>query len=159
LPYVVVDGVKPMAGTYNLKDRFVKAIAERSNQNAVATLDFLDLLDKKQESKALAGRVQINALQNVSDGEIFLHVALVENDIFFSVAPGTNGQKQFFDIMRTLLPVTGGEPVSLAAGQSDYFDFRFEIKPEWGRDLEVVAFLQDQETGQVLQSISTVSFR
>lgn len=153
LPFVVIDGIKPMAGTFNLEARFKSALAERAGKTPVATLDFWELLESQQELDAIAGRVHIAALQDFPAGNVFLRLAVIERDISLPVAPGSNGQKHFFDVVRGLHPSPHGFPISLSQGQTAVFDFRFERKPEWQGDLQVVAFLQNNVDRQVLQSL------
>ena len=152
LPYVVIDGVKPMAGTFNLEARFRSALAERAGKTPVATLDFRELIESHQEMNALAGSVHVEALQDLPAG-VFLRLALIERDITLPIAPGSNGQKHFFDVVRSLRPSPEGFAISLARGQSAVFNFRFERKPEWRGDLHVVAFLQNNADRQVLQAL------
>lgn len=156
LPFVVIDGIKPMAGTFNLEARFKSALAERAGKTPAATLDFSELLESQQEFNAMAGRVHVAALQDFPAGSVFLRLALIERDISLPVAPGSNGQKHFFDVVRGLYPSPEGFPISLSNGQSAVFDFRFERKPEWRGDLQVAVFLQNNADRQVLQSLWSV---
>jgi hypothetical protein len=158
LPFVVIDGIKPMAGTFNLETRFKNALAERAGKTPAATLDFWELLESHQEFNAITGRVRVEALQDLSAANVYLRLALVERDITLPVAPGSNGQKHFFDVMRGLRPSPDGLPISLAKGQSAFYDFRFERKSEWQGDLQVVAFLQNNTDRQVLQSLWSVGY-
>lgn len=155
LPFVVIDGIKPMAGTFNLEARFRSALAERAGKTPAATLDFWELLESHQEFNAMTGKVRVEALQDV---DALLRLALIERDITLAVAPGLNGQKHFFDVVRGLRPSPDGLPVALAAGQRAVFDFRFERKPEWQGDLQIVAFLQNNTDRKVLQSLWSAGY-
>lgn len=159
LPFVAIDGVLRMAGTFDLESRFRGALAQRSGIAARATLDFWELLESWQTFDVIAGRVRIEALADLNDGDVVLHVALIEREVAFAVAPGSNGQKRFFDVMRALHTAPGGETVQLAPGQSAFFAFHFARQPEWQDELEVVAFLQNNATSEILQSIWSARYR
>ena len=54
-----------------------------------------------------------------SNGTAYLRLALVEEAIEFPTAPGSNGEKEFYSVMRKMVPNALGTalPASLAAGQ------------------------------------------
>ncbi len=156
LPFVVVDGVKRMAGTINLEQRLTNALSERKSRVARATLDFWELFETHPEPNTLAGRVRVEAHEDLSEGNAMLHVALIEREIDLAVAPGSNGQKHFFDVVRGLSSNPEGRPVRLAKDESAFYDFRFALKPEWSGELHVVAFLQSNANAEVLQALWSV---
>jgi hypothetical protein len=87
-------------------------------------------------------------------GNLRLHVAAVEPEIVFSTAPGTNGEKEFYDVMKKMLPnADGTETGDFTAGESKTYSFSW--KPTYYYDLNqvaVIAFLQSNDSGEVYQS-------
>jgi len=156
LPFVVVDGVKRMAGTINLEQRFTNALSERKGRVPRATLDFWEFLEMRHEAHTFAGRVRVEAREDLADGNVMLHVALIEREIDLAVAPGSNGQKHFFDVVRELYADPAGRPVRLTKSESAFYDFRFTRKPEWSGELHVIAFLQNNASAEVLQALWSV---
>ncbi|MDZ7268352.1 MAG: PEGA domain-containing protein [candidate division KSB1 bacterium] len=153
LPFVVVDGVRRLAGTSNLAVRFRSALAGRSDRQPVALLDFEDFAEVQQSARALNGKVRVEALADLAGQNAVLHLALIEREVAFAVAPGSNGQKRFFDVMRAFYPNAEGRVVALAPGASAVFAFAFARKTEWTGVLQVVAFVQNSVTGEVLQAL------
>jgi hypothetical protein len=89
----------------------------------------------------------------------FLRVAILEQNIVFPVAPGTNGEKEFYDVMRKMLPNEKGTafPKKLAAGDSVVFNFHVAL-PSYTYNyaqLAVVAFVQNDDTKALVQSTMT----
>jgi Outer membrane protein Omp28/Secretion system C-terminal sorting domain len=87
-------------------------------------------------------------------GPLRLHVACTEPEIIFGAAPGTNGELEFFDVMKKMLPNAEGTLTgNFTAGETKTFSF--EYSPSYYYDLNqigVVAWLQDNTTKEVFQS-------
>ncbi len=152
LPFVVVDGRVRLAGTTNLETRFRQALASRAGREAEVMLDFEGLQEKLQTAQELTGSVRLETIGDLTASTAVLHIALIEREITLAVAPGSNGQKRFFDVMRAFYPSVQGTPLMLAPGQNALVTFHFTKKPEWTGDLQVVAFVQNSVTGEVLQA-------
>ncbi len=85
-----------------------------------------------------------------------LHVNLVEKDITFSSAPGSNGETVFHSVFRDSYTTTGGQaiPNSWALGENHTYTFARAI-PAYIYDfteLAVVAFIQDDSDKEVYQA-------
>lgn len=88
-------------------------------------------------------------------GTLQLRIAVVEETIYFAAAPGTNGETEFFQPMRKMLPNAAGTSTgAFAAGETKSYDLFWAI-PAYIYDknqLSVSAWLQDDDTKNVLQS-------
>lgn len=91
----------------------------------------------------------------VLSGDLKLRVAVVEDVIYFASAPGTNGETEFFQPMRKMLPNVGGTATGdFAAAETKSYDFAWAI-PAYIYDknqLCVSAWLQNDATKEVFQS-------
>ncbi|MBN1423599.1 Omp28-related outer membrane protein [Candidatus Fermentibacteria bacterium] len=87
-------------------------------------------------------------------GNLFLRTAVIERLIVYPTPPGNNGETEFADVMRKMLPDATGIPVaSIAAGDTLRFSLGCEIGASWNpADLAVVAWLQDDATKEVFQA-------
>lgn len=82
-----------------------------------------------------------------------LRVAVVEYYISYPTPPGTNGEKEFFWTARTMLPDANGTTLDLNAGSNRTYTFNYSIKSTWAASqIYVVAFVQDDQTKEVLQA-------
>ncbi len=87
-------------------------------------------------------------------GNFRLRAAITEESINFATPPGDNGEKDFTDVMKKMLPDANGTVTgSFSAGEEKIFSFTW--KPENFYNLgkiKAVAWLQDDDTKEVWQS-------
>lgn len=101
--------------------------------------------------------LSITATEALSvSGPLKAQVAITENHISFCVAPGANGEKDFYNVMRKMLPNDQGTtlPNSWTLGQNQVIDFAVAL-PTYIYDISevaVVAFIQDDATKLVKQA-------
>ncbi|MFN0189247.1 MAG: Omp28-related outer membrane protein [Bacteroidia bacterium] len=89
-------------------------------------------------------------------GALVLQTALVEKEVKFCVAPGSNGEKEFYSIMRKMLPSATGTTLTAAwtVGQTQNFQFTTAV-PTYiynKNELAIVAFIQNNTGKEVLQT-------
>jgi hypothetical protein len=97
-----------------------------------------------------------NAINASSAGKQRLEFALVEMNIEFATPPGSNGETEFYYVMRSMLPDANGTilPDVINPGQTLSFTFKFK-KPAYiykPAQMAVIAFVQDFGTLNVLQT-------
>jgi len=91
-----------------------------------------------------------------ANGALKLRIALEEKEIHFATAPGSNGEKNFHDVMRKMVPDANGTTLvsSWINTQADTFDFKIVI-PSYIYDLNEIAlvgFIQDDGNKNVIQA-------
>lgn len=99
--------------------------------------------------------MDITCTQAVS-GPLKAHVALVEREIHFATAPGSNGEKDFYSVMRKMYPNASGTTLATTwtVGQTQTLTFA-EAIPSYiynMNEIGVVAFIQDNTTKNVKQA-------
>ncbi len=94
----------------------------------------------------------------VPSGNWVIRVAVIEKDIVYASAPGSNGEKEFPNVFRKMLTSMGGESFTAAAmGESTDFSYTFPIQEGWNPEqLYVLAFVQNESTKEVLNSGSSI---
>lgn len=89
----------------------------------------------------------------MADGR--LQIALIEEVVSYDVAPGSNGETEFHDVMRKMYPNAEGTTVpTIAAGDNWSFSIT-EAMPSYTANLgllKVVAFVQDHTSKDVWQA-------
>ena len=90
-------------------------------------------------------------------GMLRLRVAVVEDEIVFASAPGSNGEADFYQIMRKMLPnATGTTTGNFTAGETKTYSFIWKLAHFYDlNSMSVAAFLQDDATKEVHQSART----
>jgi hypothetical protein len=104
--------------------------------------------------------VNITASQAfTSNGALKLHVALLEREIIFTTPPGTNGELDFYGVMRQMLPNASGTTLNGTWANGDNATFTFAVaKPSYiynVNELQVAAFIQSDGNKQVQQAAIT----
>ena len=85
-----------------------------------------------------------------------LHVAMVEKEIVFAAAPGSNGETEFHNVMRKMYPDANGTalPATWSSGNTQTYNFAAPI-PSYIYDytqIAVVAFIQENTNKVVHQA-------
>lgn len=90
-------------------------------------------------------------------GNLRLRTVVVEDEIIFDAAPGSNGEKDFYQIMRKMLPnATGTATGNFAAGETKTYNFAWKLAYFYDiNQMSVAAFLQNDDTREVFQSERT----
>lgn len=93
---------------------------------------------------------------NEATAQFKLHVAMIEKEICFTSAPGSNGEKNFHNVVRKMYPDAIGTTVQNTWNAADTLFFNFEDKiPNYIYDksqIAVVAFLQNNTDKEVFQA-------
>mgnify|MGYP001332626253 CR=1 FL=1 len=108
---------------------------------------------ESNDGREVSGRVTIEVLDDVPAGNYVLKTAVVERDIVYTAAPGSNGEKEFPNVFRRYLGNgLGGEPVTLTKGQDFNFDYVYSIHADWKTDIYTLAWVVNTTTKEVLNS-------
>ncbi|MFN3529987.1 MAG: T9SS type A sorting domain-containing protein [Bacteroidia bacterium] len=101
----------------------------------------------------------ITAAQAVNSGTWFARVAMIERHMSFASPPGTNGETDFYDVMRKMIPNINGTalPSTWTSGQSVTLNLSTRV-PAYIRDIAEVAaigFVQNDVNKEVAQAAKT----
>ncbi|GBD87719.1 PEGA domain protein [bacterium BMS3Abin03] len=151
-PTTIIDGTERPISTDSV------SIKNSINQQLLITPKF-----SVNVKDSIAGTAYfITATLRVIDGSgldfsnIVLHTVITETDIQFSSPPGANGETQFFDVMRIMLPSDAGESLDgISANEDVVFQRQTNISPAWGGTLHTVVYVQNIATKEVYQAAST----
>jgi hypothetical protein len=106
-----------------------------------------------------AATVNINLTASqafTASGNLVLHVAMVEKEIDFETAPGTNGELVFHSVMRKMIPSSSGSalPATWTNGQSQTFALQINTPNYIYKvgEIAFVAWVQDNGTKEVHQA-------
>ena len=119
-----------------------------------------------------AGQVDLNiTVENTTNSPVStadrLFVALLEEEITYSSAPGTNGETEFYYVMRQMYNASTGAPdatsgtplASIAANSSVTYNLSITNIPTYVRDKREIAFAvyaQNSITREVLQAAKSI---
>ena len=101
------------------------------------------------------GRVVINSINNYSE-TLSLRIVLIEKNLVFNEPPGTNGMDQFHDIIREFYPDHNGVEINIDENKMLNIAFSIRKKYFWENDLQIIAFLQNDETREVVATTKSI---
>lgn len=87
-------------------------------------------------------------------GSVKLYVGVIEREIHYNSAPGTNGERDFYSVMKKLLPSSSGLSIGeVEAGSYFAYSFIWELANVYNNDqLDAIAWLQNPNTKEVYQA-------
>ncbi|MCB0805218.1 MAG: T9SS type A sorting domain-containing protein [Bacteroidales bacterium] len=97
--------------------------------------------------------VMIEATEDMPAG-LKMHLAAIEKEITFSSPPGSNGETEFFNVMKKMLPnQTGLVLPAIPAGEYIILEYSWEHSNVYDVDqLAAVGFVQNNDTKEVMQA-------
>jgi hypothetical protein len=97
----------------------------------------------------------ITKLAAVTGTDLRAHLVVVEKEINFATAPGSNGEKDFYSIMKRMLPTDQGTNIlaTMAVGDEVTLTQSWTLANIYDKNqLAVVAFIQDNTSKEVHQT-------
>ncbi len=90
-----------------------------------------------------------------ASGDLRMRIVVIEKEVLFDEAPGSNGETEFYNVMKKFLPNVSGLSMASSYGVGD----EFTASESWDlaniynvEELAVVVFIQDDNTKEVLQA-------
>lgn len=87
-------------------------------------------------------------------GSLKLYVGVIEREIHYASAPGSNGERDFYSVMKKLLPAATGTSLGNVS-EGDYFAYTFtwEMANVYNVDMiDAIAWIQNTDNKEVLQA-------
>jgi archaellum component FlaF (FlaF/FlaG flagellin family) len=87
-------------------------------------------------------------------GTIKLYIGVIEREIHYTSAPGSNGERDFYSVMKKLLPSASGVSIGeVEAGSYFAYTFSWELANVYNNDqLDAIAWIQNINTKEVYQA-------
>ena len=146
LPYFVINGVSVnYTSNDELHNELVSSIGSEFNKVA----DFS--IEVKQVSSD-SGTVVFSKLSGAVTTPV-ARVALEQELQSYSSAPGNNGEKNFYNVFRGYANGENGTLLDFSNKSEQKLIYKFDTEKYSGEDLYLIAFLQDDSTKEILQTI------
>ncbi|MFP4470831.1 MAG: T9SS type A sorting domain-containing protein [Bacteroidales bacterium] len=157
ITYYGISGVPTgvMEGTYvNSPSSFSQSLIDQYyNIPAPFELDMYHYLSPGEDSIFVVTRIR--AAQDISEDNMRAYAVIVEKHISFTSPPGSNGEKNFYDVMKKILPQKSGVGIMEEWQDGEYQTFIYGWKLENVYDIDelsVIGFIQDNDDKDVKQS-------
>lgn len=131
-----------------------------NNRYAVPSPFFLNLTHELSPTgDSMYVKAVVKAAQAFTGTNLVLQVGMVEKEINFASPAGSNGEKNFFNVMRKMVPNSSGTPLQAAWSLNDSVVINLAVKiPTYIYDISkvaFVAFIQQNSDKAVLQAAKT----
>ena len=112
------------------------------------------------EVDAAANTITVHVMGRASEavpGTIKLYVGVIEKEIHYTSAPGSNGERDFYSVMKKLLPTSSGTNLNeIQAGSYFAYNFTWELANVYNNDqLDAIAWIQNPDTKVVYQAVKS----
>ncbi len=159
--YYGVSGVPDVIMAGNYQESSPSGITQTNIDNEVNRIaEFgYDSVSVQKNADTLAFTVYLKAYADILNSDtVYLRTVLVEHKVY-STAPGTNGEKNFPDVMRKMFPDPTGEKIGHAKkGQSFSFSYNYIVPSNINIDsCHIVSFVQNDDSKEVY-GVTKVSF-
>jgi hypothetical protein len=156
--YYGVTGVPNMQMLGNTWSGGPASVSQLQIDNAAAPGSPIEIkVDEVTNGQNRDVTITIETTGTAPTGNLVLRAAVVEKHIVYGTPPGTNGELEFPNVFRKMLPSTAGDAYTAAStGNSVTFNYSYALDPIWdANEIYVIAFVQDETTKEVLNSGST----
>lgn len=159
VPYAAMDGTAVSGGSY-LGAPANTTQAKIDNEYAVPSPFELYINQRLSAGNDTIYVTMLGKATQSTSGTYLVHIAVIEKHIHFNSPPGTNGEKDFYNVMKKMLPSASGTAISGTFSAGDYF----VIEQAWKlanvyniNELSVVGFIQNNQNKKVQQAANTSS--
>jgi hypothetical protein len=151
VPNVIMDGVVNPSYPYSTPTSLPGAFYPRKNVGTPIAMSVTDTRISNGDS--VKADITIQILSPLNPGDYYLRVHAIERHIHYNTAPGTNGEKDFYDVFRKAYPNSLGISVPTALGTYNYSITYAIDKVVWVDSMiYTAAFVQNDQTKEVLNS-------
>ncbi len=161
VPWSAMDGSATNGGSYSGAPANATAAAINTRYAVAPGLALLatHTLNSTYDSVQIAVNISnstSSAFSSGSSGSLKLHTVIIEREINYPTAPGSNGEKDFYNVMRKMLPSSAGTSLadSWAIGASQTFVFNVALPTYIANlgEIAIVAFVQDNSNKDVINA-------
>ena len=149
VPHVVVDGNHFSGSPNQLNQNVINQL-----QSVAPHLEMRLSYIVDEAANTITVNVMGRALDDI-EGNLRLHVGVIEREIHFNSAPGSNGERDFYSVMKKMLPSASGTNLGNGMAANDYFAYTFtwELANIYDMSqLDAIAWVQNLNSKEVYQA-------
>lgn len=157
VPYAVMDGT-PVAGGSYLGAPSNVTQAKINTEYAVPSPFELSINQQLSPGNDTLYITMLGKATGPVAGSLIAHCGIIEKHIHYNSAPGSNGEKDFYNVMKKMLPTAGGTVLPTSFEVGDYFvlQFAWKLANVYNiNELSVVGFIQNAQTKTIYQAANS----
>lgn len=149
VPHVVIDGNRYSSNPAQLNQNII---------NQLQTLESPMEMRLSYEVNEAENTITVHVMGRTStavEGNFKLYVGVIEREIHFNSAPGPNGERDFYSVMKKLLPGSGGQALGSLNSIDSYFAYTYtwELANIYDMSqLDAIAWVQNSVSKEVVQA-------
>lgn len=149
VPHVVIDGNRYSSNPAQLNQNIL---------NQLQTLESPMEMRLSYEVNEAENTITVHVMGRTStavEGNFKLYVGVIEREIHFNSAPGPNGERDFYSVMKKLLPGSGGQALGSLNSIDSYFAYTYtwELANIYDMSqLDAIAWVQNSVSKEVVQA-------
>jgi hypothetical protein len=146
-PTLIVDGTLRPTPTDST------SIKENTDERLSQTAPFTINVNTSFQDSSMIVFINVRpiTLSGINLNNLVLNTVITENDVEFDEAPGANGEKVFYNVLRKAIPTDDG--ISFSALPDTTFEWQTDLLSTWKpENLHVVSFIQNTQTKEILQA-------
>jgi hypothetical protein len=154
VPQGVVDGNYWQGNGSNLQ---WSTIQNRSAMPSSFSMLLHHQLNAAEDSVFLT---MVGTASQAFQGVTVAHNVVIEKHIHFNTAPGTNGEKDFYNVMKKMLPTKDGTPIPNSYAAGDYFliETAWKLANVYDKaQIAAIGFIQSSLNKEVIQAVNSSS--
>lgn len=152
VPTLKVEGILTQVSNYGyntLNPLFMQRVT-------IAPKIRLNVTDTRIPGDSIRADITVNIDTALAAGNYYLRVEAIERSITYTTAPGSNGEKVFFDVFRRAYPDSMGILIPTAAGTYNY-QVTYYKKSNWAdSNIYTAVYVQNHSTKEVLNSAKSL---
>jgi len=154
-PTIIVDGLDRPTSSDSI------SIKESIDSKLAAQPKFEISVDDSiaGQSMFVNGKVKLLNSSELNFDDLVIHSVVIETLIEYSSPPGSNGETEFHDVMRKMLPDNQGFSISNIEDDNEInFNWETQINSGWNKErLKTIVFIQDKNSKEIFQANSTIN--
>jgi hypothetical protein len=151
VPRMFVDGITSPQPTDSAA--IVQGVEDRLNTAAPVAITVTDTA----VGSSWSGTADLLGLSNTTATDLRGYFVVLEREVNYDSPPGTNGERDFYYVMRAILPSANGEQISIGAGASLRVQEETDLHPDVDADeIYSVYFIQDYVSKEIYQAGSSL---
>ena len=149
VPHVVIDGNRYSSNPAQLNQNIL---------NQLQTMESPMEMRLSYEVNEAENTITVHVMGRTStavEGNFKLYVGVIEREIHFNSAPGPNGERDFYSVMKKLLPGSGGQSLGSLNSIDSYFAYTYtwELANIYDMSqLDAIAWVQNSVSKEVVQA-------
>ncbi len=152
VPHVIADGVGNPTYPYTIATSLPDAFNARKKIGTPLALN----VTTTRTGDTIQANVTVNIVSPLTTGNYYLRLSAVQRAIHYASAPGTNGEKDFYDVFRKAYPTSLGTLMPTAVGTYQYtFKYALDLVTWVDTAMYTTAFIQNDDTKEVLNASKT----